>query len=262
MLSLPAPFSTPRSSFLPWRKNVCQHLFIFHININVDALFGKQTTHAPLGGVPGCEPPSEGRWLKSLLDQDGGGVGVPVAWVGVQVLVARDHGFLALHLIGLFTDPEKHLREPWQFLSFVWSCWQKHFIKCSFLPGPTCPAAWHRPHWGRPVWTESPRSQWSDRSYWSIRTGVAGGLKPSAVTCQSTGVLPSLRHSGSSFANTGITFVSSPLVTGIGSFPSEHIPEFNRLLTLSHNLLRVFLANHRDDLLRHGSLISTRPLGK
>ena len=70
----------------------------------------KQNTHAPFGGVPGCEPPSEGWWLKPLLDQDDGGVGVPVARVGAQVLVARDHGFLALHLIGLFTDPEKKLK--------------------------------------------------------------------------------------------------------------------------------------------------------
>lgn len=71
--------------------------------------FKTKNTHTPFGGVPGCEPPSEGGWLKSLLYQDDGGVRVSGARVGAQVLLARDHCFFALHLIGFFTDPEKHL---------------------------------------------------------------------------------------------------------------------------------------------------------
>lgn len=79
-------------------------------SLHVDALFQKQTTHTPFGGVPGCEPPSEGGRLKALLDQDDGGVWVSGARVGAQVLPARNHCFLALHFICLFADPEKHLR--------------------------------------------------------------------------------------------------------------------------------------------------------
>lgn len=49
----------------------------------------------------------------------------------------------------------------------------------------------------------------------------------------------------------------SPLGTRIGSFPPEQFPEFNGLLTLCYDLLRVSLGNHGADFLCQGSLIST-----
>lgn len=71
------------------------------------------------------------------------------------------------------------------------------------------------------------------------------------------GVL-ALQHSHGSFVKISLIFVSlSPLGTRIGSFPSKQLPEFSGLLTLRHNLLRDFLADHRADFLCHSSLIST-----
>lgn len=77
--------------------------------LTLTSLKKHQTTHAPFEGVPGCEPPGEGGRLKSLLDQDDGGVWVSGARVGAQILSACDHGFFALFFIGLFADPEEHL---------------------------------------------------------------------------------------------------------------------------------------------------------
>ncbi len=157
------------------------------INEHLDARFQNQNTHAPFGGVPGCEPPGEGGRLKSLLDKDDGGVWVSGAWVGAQVLLARDHCFFALYFIGLFTNPEEHLR-PTTRKDRAGINWFKIFLKnnslstqCQFIPGPMCPAALRRPHWGHPAWTESPRLLWNGLSYWSIQTGVVGGPGPSAV---------------------------------------------------------------------------------
>lgn len=183
--------------------------FFVLISVHVDALFQFPTTHTPFGGVPGCKPPSEGGRLKSLLDQDNGGVWVSGARVGTQVLLAGGHCFFALYLIGVFTNPEKHLRPTIKKRSNMaqkrrhknsgmLGVWLHLALKCivfikkvSFLrykqhhliPGPMCPAAWHHPRWGHPAWTESPRSQWNGPSYWSIQTGAAGDLKPSAVIC-------------------------------------------------------------------------------
>ena len=50
---------------------------------------------------------------------------------------------------------------------------------------------------------------------------------------------------------------TSPLGTRIGSFPPQQFPEFNGLLTLRDDLLRVSLGNHGADFLCQGSLIST-----
>lgn len=65
--------------------------------------------HAPLGGIPGCEPPSKGGGLEPLLDQDDGGARVSGPRVGAQILLASNQGFLAFYLVGFLTDPDKNL---------------------------------------------------------------------------------------------------------------------------------------------------------
>lgn len=236
------------------------------ISLRAVPLFPNQTTHTPFRGVPGHEPTSEGGRFKSLFDQDDGGVWVSAARVSAQVLSACDHRFFALYLVGFFTDPENHLRPTMRTRRMRFSFSDLFVVICvsihykHLIPGPMCPAAWHHPHWGRPAWTESPQWRWNGPSYWSIQTGAAGGLGPSAVTC-SQQVCLTLWHSWSSFLNISIILVSlSPLVIGIRSLSTQQIPEFKGLLPLRHYLLTAFLADHRADLLCHGSLISARSL--
>ena len=50
-----------------------------------------------------------------------------------------------------------------------------------------------------------------------------------------------------------------PFVTGVGSFPSQQVPELSRLLALRHCILRA-LTEKSGQLLGHGPLIPTRPL--
>lgn len=111
MLPLPTPSSIPHSSFLPKSKKKSTNAFLLII-IYTDAVFWfkNRNTHTPFGGIPGCEPPSEGGRLESLLDHDDRRIWISVTRVCVQVLLACDHCFFTLYHIGLFTNPEKHLR--------------------------------------------------------------------------------------------------------------------------------------------------------
>lgn len=134
------------------------------------------------------------------------------------------------------------------------------------LPGPRYPGASHHLGSGHPGWIPWSQWQWTGQSYWNIQRDGAGHPGFPAVVCNTVHLeeLSLEITCGSQAWEAGGAKRRGccgpiPFVTGIGSFPSQQVPELWGLLALGHSVLSA-ITEKPGQLLSHCPLIPTRPL--